>query len=92
MLHRQLQNALEEIFGRDYVAAALDQPELAQWVLYEQRDKFKETVLGFQRLNFREEHREYVATLEYEQGITLICALLDRQTRELVVELGLSYL
>jgi len=92
MLHRQLQNALEEIFGTEYVEAALDQPELAQLVLYERPEQFKEAVLGFQRLNYREEHAAYAADLERELGIALICALLDNPTRELVVELGLNYL
>jgi hypothetical protein len=55
MLHRQLKIALEEIFGADYVAEALNQPELAQWVLYERAEEFKAAVLGFQRLNYREE-------------------------------------
>jgi hypothetical protein len=92
MLHRQLRNALEEVFGSEYVEAALDQPELAQLVLYERPEQFREAVLGFQRLNYREEHIAYVATLERELGIALICALLDNPTRELVAELGLNYL
>lgn len=92
MLHRQLQNALEEIFGTQCVEAALERPELAQLVLYERPEQFKETVLGFQRLNYREEHAAYAAGLERELGIALICALLDNPTRELVVELGLNYL
>ena len=92
MLHRQLRSALEEIFGVDFVASALGQPELAQVVLYERPADFKGTVLGFQRLNYREEHRAYVAGLEPELGIALICSLLDQDTRALVVELGLNYL
>ena len=92
MLHRQLQNALEEIFGTQYLQEALDQPETAQVVLCERPEDFKQAVLGFQRLNFREEHREYVARLEHELGVALICALLDPPTRELVHELGLNYL
>lgn len=88
----QLKNALEDIFGKEYVEAALNQPEVAQEVLYERPEEFKEVVLGFQRLNFREEHREYAIQIERELGIALICALLDTQTRELVVELGLKYL
>jgi hypothetical protein len=92
MLHRQLQNALEEIFGSEYVETALDQPELAQLVLYERPEQFKQAVLGFQRLNYREEHIAYVTELERELGIALICALLDNPTRELVAELGLNYL
>ena len=92
MLHRQLHNALEEIFGTEYVEAALGQPELAQLVLYERPEQFKKAVLGFQRLNFREEHTAYATDLERELGVALICALLDNPTRELVVELGLNYL
>ena len=92
MLHRQLRNALEEIFGVEYVAEALSRPEVAHLVIYERSEEFKETVLGFQRLNFREEHVEYAARLERELGITLICSLLDPSTRELVAELGLNYL
>lgn len=92
MLHRQLRNALEEIFGVEFVTAALGQPELAQVVLYERPEDFKRAVLGFQRLNFREEHQVYVSHLERELGIALICSLLDQDTRELVVELGLNYL
>ena len=92
MLHRQLRNALEDIFGAEYLEDALRQPELAQLVLYERPEQFKKAVLGFQRLNFREEHVEYVSTLEKELGIALICALLDEPTRQLVDELGLTYL
>lgn len=92
MLHRQLKTALEEIFGVDYVGDALEQPELAQVVIYERPDDFKKTILGFQRLNYREEHQQYVTGLERELGITLICSLLDSSTRELIVELGLNYL
>ena len=92
MLHRQLKTALEEIFGVDYVDDALGQPELAQVVIYERPEDFKATVLGFQRLNYREEHWQYVAGLERELGITLICSLLDSSTRELIAELGLNYL
>ena len=44
MLHRQLRTALEEIFGDEYVSNALDQPEMAQLVLYERPTEFKETV------------------------------------------------
>ena len=92
MLHRQLRNALEEIFGAEYLEEALGQPEVAQCVLYERPDAFKRAVLGFQRLNYRDEHRAYVADLERELGVALICALLDQQTRELVYELGLNYI
>lgn len=92
MLHRQLRNALEEIFGVDYVDDALRQPELAQLVLYDRPEEFKEAVLGFQRLNYRDEHIAYVGGLERELGVALICSLLDRDTRELVAELGLNYL
>jgi len=92
MLHRQLRNALEEIFGADYVEDALGQPELAQLILYDRPEAFKKTVLGFQRLNFREEHVAYVADLERELGVALICGLLDEETRELIAELGMNYL
>jgi len=92
MLHRQLRNALEEIFGADYVEDALNQSELAQLILYERTEDFKRTVLGFQRLNFFEERLEYVSALERELGIALICSLLDQSTRDLIVELGLNYL
>ena len=92
MLHRQLQNALEEIFGTQFVQEALTKTELAQVAIYERPDDFKQTVLGFQRLSFRDEQQRYVAGLEPELGIALICALLDEPTRELVWELGLNYI
>ncbi len=92
MLHRQLRNALEEIFGVSFVSEALANAPIAQVVLYERRKDFKEAVLGFQRINFRDEHTAYAATMERELGIALICALLDNDTRELVSELGLNYL
>ena len=92
MLHRQLRNALEEIFGTEYVADALDNREAAQLVLYDRPDEFKEAVLGFQRLNFRDEHTTYANELERDLGFALICALLDTETRDLVAELGLNYL
>jgi len=92
MLHRQLQNALEEIFGSQFVLDALAQPELAQVVIYDRPKEFKQAVLGFQRLSFRDEQQRYAAALEKELGIALICALLDEPTRELVWELGLNYI
>ena len=92
MLHRQLRTALEEIFGQEFVADALNQPEMAQLLLYERPDDFKETVLGFQRLNYRDEQQHFAAKLESELGVTLICSLLDESTRELVAELGLNYI
>ena len=92
MLHRQLRNALEEIFGEEFVSTALVRAELAQLVLYERPEAFKETVLGFQRLNYRDEHQRFVAQLETELGVALVCALLDESTRKLVSELGLNYL
>ena len=92
MLHRQLKTALEDIFGADFVAEALDQPEVAQVVLYDRVEEFKATVLGFQRLNYHEEQSQYAVELERELGIALICSLLDNPTRELVAELGLNYL
>lgn len=92
MMHTHLRYALEEIFGAEYVEDALRQPERAQLVLYERSSDFKTAVRGFQRLNYREEHREYVAEMDAELGIALICALLDPATRELVAQLGLNYL
>ncbi len=92
MLHRQLRTALEEIFGVEFVSDALANPELAQVVIYESPERFKETVLGFQRLNFRDEQVKYANQLERDFGFALICALLDGGTRDLVAELGLSYL
>ncbi len=92
MLHRQLRNALEEIFGTEFIAAALRQSELAQLVIFERRDEFKETVLGFQRLNYRDEQQQFAATVDSELGIALVCSLLDQDTRELIAELGLNYL
>jgi len=92
MLHRQLRSALEEIFGVEYVGEALANAELAQVTIYESPDAFKKTVLGFQRLNYRDEQSQYAADLERDFGFALICALLDTSTRELVAELGLNYL
>ena len=92
MLHRQLRSALEEIFGEVYISDALENAELAQVVIYESPDQFKKTVLGFQRLNYRDEQEEYASGLERDFGIALICSLLDQSTRDLVAELGLTYL
>ena len=92
MLHRQLRTALEEIFGDEYITDALDNTEIAQVVIYESPDRFKDTVRGFQRLNYRDEQMEYATALERDFGVALICALLDSGTRELVAELGLNYL
>lgn len=92
MLHRQLRSALEEIFGPDYVEEALRHAELAQVVIYERPDQFKDTILGFQRLNFRDEQSSYAGKLQRELGFALICSLLHNPTRELVAELGLNYL
>ncbi len=92
MLHRQLRTALEEIFGDAYVSKALNQPEMAQLILYERPQDFKETVLGFQRLNYREDQRSFAVGLEATLGVALICSLLDESTRELVTELGLNYI
>jgi hypothetical protein len=92
MLHRQLRNALEEVFGVQYVGAALAQVELAQVVIFQRREDFKKTVLGFQRLNYRDEQQHYAERLEADLGVALICSLLDGSTRELVAELGLTYL
>ena len=49
-------------------------------------------MLGFQRLNFRDEHTTYATELERDLGVALICSLLDTETRDLVAELGLNYL
>jgi hypothetical protein len=92
MLHRQLQNALEEIFGTQFVLDALAQPELAQVVIYDRPREFQQAVLGFQRLSFRDDQQRYAEALEPELGVALICALLDEPTRELVWELGLNYI
>ncbi len=92
MLHRQLRTALEEIFGADYVDEALRSRETAQLVLYDRPEEFKKAVLGFQRLNYRDEHSAYADGLEREMGFALICSLIDNDTRKLVGELGLSYL
>ena len=92
MLHRQLRNALEDIFGSPFITEALDNPQVAENILYERPEEFKATVLGFQRLNYQDEHTSYASGLERELGIALICALLDTNTRELVSELGLNYL
>ena len=92
MLHRQLRSALEEIFGGDFIDEALCRSELAQLIIYEQPDRFKETVLGFQRLNFRDEQTAYAENLQPEYGYALICSLLHNPTREMVAELGLNYL
>jgi len=92
MLHRQLRTALEEIFGEDYVSEALSRSEYAQLVIYQMPEEFKKTVLGFQRLNFRDEQSEYARRLDKHLGFALICALLDNSTREMVAELGLNYL
>jgi len=92
MLHRQLRSALEEIFGVDFIDEALRRSELAQSTIFENPDRFKETVRGFQRLNFRDEQTTYAENLQPEYGYALICSLLDNPTRELVADLGLSYL
>ena len=92
MLHRQLRNALEEIFGVPFITEALDNPQIAENILYQRPDEFKVTVLGFQRLNYQDEHTAYAADLEHDLGIALICALLDNDTRALVSDLGLNYL
>ncbi|HIM56832.1 MAG TPA: hypothetical protein EYM39_09035 [Candidatus Latescibacteria bacterium] len=92
MLHRQLRSALEEIFGEEYISDALENAELAQVVIYESPDQFKKTVLVFQRLNYRDEQADYASGLKRDFGIALICSLLDQGTRDLVAELGLTYL
>lgn len=92
MLHRQLRTALEEIFGEDYVAEALARAEYAQLVIHQMPEEFKRAVLGFQRLNYRDEQSEYARQLDRHLGFALICSLLDNSTREMVAELGLNYL
>ena len=92
MLNRQFRTALEEIFDADFVAESLRRSEYAQMIIYEQPEEFKKTVLGFQRLNFRDEQTEYANQLAPAFGYALICSLLDNSTRELVAELGLNYL
>lgn len=92
MLHRQLRTALEEIFGEDYVEEALRHSELAELVICERTDEFKDTVRGFQRLNYRDEQSSYAAGLQREYGVALICSLLHNPTRQLIAELGLNYL
>lgn len=92
MLHRQLRSALEEIFGADFVNEALARSEFAQLAIYQMPEEFKKAVLGFQRLNYRDEQTEYAQNLDRQLGYALICSLLDNSTRELVAELGLNYL
>jgi hypothetical protein len=92
MLHRQLRSALEEIFGVEFIEESLRNSELAQLVIYEQQAQFKETVRGFQRLNYRDEQAAYAEGLQREFGFALICSLLHNPTREYVAELGLNYL
>jgi hypothetical protein len=92
MLHRQLRTALEEIFGEEFIDEALRHSELAQLVIYEQPERFKEAVLGFQRLNYRDEQTTYAQNLQREYGYALICSLLHNPTREMVAELGLNYI
>jgi hypothetical protein len=92
MLNRQFRTALEEIFGADFVEESLRRSEYAQMIIYEQPEEFKKTVLGFQRLNFRDEQTEYANKLAPDFGYALICSLLDNSTWELVAELGLNYL
>ena len=76
----------------DLLGEALENPQVAQKILYERPDEFKSIVRGFQRLNYQDEHTSYAAGLEHDLGIALICALLDGNTRELVSDLGLNYL
>ncbi|MEE3232549.1 MAG: hypothetical protein VX294_00150 [Candidatus Latescibacterota bacterium] len=92
MLHRQLQNALEEIFGVKFVAGALKNNKLAHDVLYDRPNDFKQAILKFGKLNYRDEHTEYIEKIDYDLKIALICSLLHNDTRELVSELGLNYL
>jgi hypothetical protein len=73
MLNRQFRTALEEIFGADFVEESLRRSEYAQMIIYEQPEEFKKTVLGFQRLNFRDEQTEYANKLAPDFGYALIC-------------------
>ena len=91
-IQTELFPALEEIFGAHYIEEALENREEAQLVLYDRPEDFKKAVLGFQRLNFRDEHTDYAAGMERELGFALVCSLLDNDTRELVAELGLNFL
>jgi len=92
MLHRQLKNALEEIFGEKFVTSALKDSKIAHDVLYGRPNEFKQAILKFGKLNYREEHTGYVENLDNDLKIALICSLLHNDTRELVSELGLNYL
>ena len=44
MLHRQLRNALEEIFGVRFVTQALNEESTAYNVLYDRPDEFKKAI------------------------------------------------
>ena len=92
MLHRQLRNALEEIFGVRFVTQALEDENTAYNVLYDRPDEFKKAILKFGKLNYREEQTIYVDNLDDDLKIALVCSLLHNRTRELVSELGLNYL
>ena len=61
MLHRQLRNALEEIFGASFIEEALADTPVAQMILYERPDDFKEAVLGFQLQQENEEGKAAAA-------------------------------
>ena len=92
MLHRQLQNALEEIFGEKFVTAALKDSKTAHDVLRGRPNEFKQVILKFGKLNYREEQTGYIEKLDDDLKIALICSLLHNNTRELVSDLGLNYL
>lgn len=92
MLHRQLRSALEEIFGEEFIDEALRHSEVAQMMIQNHPEEFKKAVLGFQRLNYRDEQSAYADKLQREYGYALICSLLHNPTREFVAELGLNYL
>jgi hypothetical protein len=92
MLNRQLQNALEEIFSIKFVANALKQHAVANDVILDRPNDFKAAILKFGKLNYREEHADYVKDMDTDLKIVLICSLLNNDTRTLVSELGLNYL
>ena len=92
MLHRQLRNALEEIFGTDFLENALNECETAERVLSQRPADFKKAIIAFGSLNYRDEHTEFVNTIDHDLQTALICSLLDTRTRQLVKDLGLNYL
>ncbi len=47
MLHRQLRNALEEIFGVAFIEQALLETDRAQTVIYQRQEDFKKAICSF---------------------------------------------